>query len=183
MKFVRQFLANSDPVIMKTVLNLFWQLCLLRHSPEFVPTQGWFIATIVAGNLLATVLLSFALGIEQPILSTVTSAVVTQATIAGLVWLALFLREHPERLLATITAVFGCDLIISACFGAIIPLTTVLPEISLNIANLTYLVWSVAVTGFILHRALKVNMAIGITVALGIMVLSVATSQVAIGAA
>jgi len=168
---------------MKTVLNLFWQLCLLRQSPEYVPTRGWFIAAVVVGNLLGSVLLSIAIGSEQQTLSIVTGIVVGQATTAGLIWLALFLREHPKRLLATVTAYFGCDLIITACYGALIPLTSSLPEMALYVSYLTFLFWSVAVTGFILHRSLSVNMAIGITVALGIMVLSVATSQVSIGAA
>ncbi len=166
---------------MKTVLNLFWQLCLLRQSPEYVPTQSWFIAAIVLGNLITSALLAIAGNVEQPVLSVVTSVVVGQATTAGLVGLALFLREHPERLLATITAIFGCDLIITACFGVLMPLTSSLADTALSITYLAFLVWSITVTGFILHRALSTNLPIGITVAMGILVLSVATSQVAIG--
>ncbi|MEE8078232.1 MAG: hypothetical protein V3T18_04485 [Pseudomonadales bacterium] len=166
---------------MKTVLNLFWQLCLLRQSPEYVPTQSWFIAAIVVGNLITSALLAIAGNVEQPVLSVVTSVVVGQATTAGLVGLALFLREHPERLLATITAIFGCDLIITACFGVLMPLTSSLADTALSITYLAFLVWSITVTGFILHRALSTNLPIGITVAMGILVLSVSTSQVAIG--
>ncbi|MCZ6459002.1 MAG: hypothetical protein O6766_06525 [Gammaproteobacteria bacterium] len=166
---------------MKTVLNLFWQLCLLRQSPEYVPTQSWFIAAIVVGNLITSALLAIAGSVEQPVLSVVTSVVVGQATTAGLVGLALFLREHPERLLATITAIFGCDLIITACFGVLMPLTSSLADTALSITYLAFLVWSITVTGFILHRALSTNLPIGITVAMGILVLSVSTSQVAIG--
>jgi hypothetical protein len=38
---------------------------------------------------------------------------------------------------------------------------------------LVFLIWSVAVAGFILHRALEVQLAIGIGVAMGISLLSV----------
>ncbi len=168
---------------MKTVLNLFWQLCLLRQGPEHVPTQGWFIAAVVLGNLICSVLLAIAGNTEQQVLSIVTSVVVGQATTAGLVGLALFLREHPERLLATITAILGCDLIITACFVILMPLSSSLADTALSITYLAFLVWSITVTGFILHRALSTNLAIGITVAMGILVLSVSTSQVAIGSA
>ncbi len=61
------------------------------------------------------------------------------------------------------------------------PLTSSLADTALSITYLAFLVWSITVTGFILHRALSTNLPIGITVAMGILVLSVATSQVAIG--
>ena len=47
---------------------------------------------------------------------------------------------------------------------------------------LLFVAWSVSVAGFILHRALQVPLALGIVVALGMSVLSLALSQLAIGA-
>ena len=39
---------------MKAVLNLFWQICLMRQGPEYVPTYGWFVATVVLANMIGS---------------------------------------------------------------------------------------------------------------------------------
>jgi hypothetical protein len=106
--------------------------------------------------------------------------VVTQAANAALVWFALFLREHPNRFPATVTALFGCDLIITVCFSALVPLTSFLGEGGTTFIFLGFMLWSITVAGFIMHRALGVPLGIGILVAVGMMVLSVAASEVAV---
>jgi hypothetical protein len=42
------------------------------------------------------------------------------------------------------------------------------------------MIWSVAVAGFIMHRSLVVPLGVGILVAVGMMVLSVAVSEIAV---
>jgi hypothetical protein len=114
-------------------------------------------------------------------LTAATSIVVGQTTTAALTWIALNLRELGNRFIATITALFGCDLIITAAFALVLPITSLMPGIA-ALVFLLFLLWSVSVAGFILHRSLKVHIAIGIIVALGMSVMSVALSQLAIGA-
>ena len=166
---------------MKTVFQLFWQMCLLRQSPEHVPTQSWFVATVVVGNLLTSVIVSLSIDQTGTMLEVVTRIVVGQATNAGLVLLATYLREVPDRFPATLTALFGCDLIITACFGALVPVLTLAGESALGVLSLGFMVWSLSVAGFILARTLSVRVGIGVLLALGITVLTVATSQLAIG--
>ena len=168
---------------MKAVLQLFWQMCLLRQSPEYVPTQNWFVATVISANIVCSLLLSLALDASAGVLVVLTRLVVAQATSAALVWLALFLREHPSRFAATITALFGCDLIITVCFGVLVPLTTSFGDGVTTIIFLAFMIWSLSVAGFIMHRALSVPLSVGILVAIGMMVLSVAVSEVAVGSA
>ena len=45
-----------------------------------------------------------------------------------------------------------------------------------------FLIWTVSVAGFILHRALNTHYILGIGIALGIAIMSVALSQLSIGA-
>lgn len=165
---------------MKAVIQLFWQMCLLRQSPEHVPTQNWFITTVISANILCSLLLSMALDANASFINVLTRLVVTQATNAALVWLALFLREFSGRFPATITALFGCDLIITVCFGALIPLTSRLGDGGTTFIFLGFMIWSVAVAGFIMHRSLAVPLGVGILVAVGMMVLSVAVSEIAV---
>jgi len=167
---------------MKDVLQMFWRICLLRQSPAHVPTQGWFVATVVVANLITSAVVSLAIDQNVTTLEVVTRVVVGQATYAGLVWLATYLREFPNRFAGTLTALFGCDLIITVMFGALVPIFLYLGENALMILSLGYMVWSLSIAGYILAQALSVRVGIGILVALGMTVLTVATSQTAIGA-
>lgn len=166
---------------MKAVLQLFWQICRLKQSPEYVPTQPWFVLLVIAANLICSVAVSLSAESTPGLLTTVNSIVVGQTTTAALVWIALNLRDLGARFLATITALFGCDLIITAVFALILPLTLITPNLA-PLLFLLFVAWSVSVAGFILHRALQVPLALGIVVALGMSVLSLALSQLAIGA-
>jgi hypothetical protein len=167
---------------MKAVIQMFWRICLLRQSPAYVPTQGWFVATVVFANLLTSVIVSLSIDMEADTIEIVTRVVVGQATNAALVWLATYLREFPSRFIGTLTALFGCDLLISAAFGLLLPVFFQFGDVALSILSLGYVIWSLTVSGFILAQALSVRVGIGILIALGITILSMATSQTAIGA-
>jgi hypothetical protein len=163
---------------MRSIVNLFWQICLLRQSPAQVPTEGWFVALVVISNLLCSLLVSLGYGGEAGVITIANSVAVAQTATALLVYLALSLRGFAARFVATVTAWFGCDLIITACFGLVLPVTSVLGPLALSIVFLVFLIWSVAVSGFILHRALEVQLAMGIGVAMGISLLSATLAQV-----
>lgn len=165
---------------MRSIVNLFWQICLLRQSPARVPTAGWFVTLVIVANLLCSVLVSMSFVDEAGLLAIVNSSVVAQATTALLVLLALSLKGLGARFVTTVTAWFGCDLIITACFALLLPLGSLLGPFVISVAFLAFLIWSVAVSGFILHRALEVQLAIGIGIAMGISLLSATAAQVAI---
>jgi hypothetical protein len=163
---------------MRSIVHLFWQICLLRQSPAQVPSEGWFVAVVVIANLLCSLLVSLGYGGDADVITIANSIVVAQAVTALLVFLALSLRGLGARFVTTVTAWFGCDLIITACFGLVLPVTSVLGPFVLSMVFLVFLIWSVAVSGFILHRALEVQLAIGIGVAMGISLLSAMVAQV-----
>jgi len=166
---------------MKTIFDLFWQICLLRKSPAYVPTYGWFVALVLVANVISSTLVTLGFGGDVSLLESLNSIMVGQTTTAGLVFLALSMRNLGARFVTTITAMFGCDLIITACFGMVLPLASQLGPMAVSLAFLAFLIWSVAVGGYILHRALDVQLAIGVGVAMGISLVSVMFSQVATG--
>lgn len=185
--FVRQFrikvFEKSVHVVMKDVFQVFWHICLLRQSPEYVPTRAWFIFSVITANVLCEVLVSLTVNAELDVLRGVTSSVVYMTTTAALVWLTLQLRTHVERFPATITALFGCDLIITASFALLRPIADLLNAGAVNALSLLFLIWTVSVAGFIMHRALHTYYVLGIGIALGIAIMSFALSQLAIGTA
>ena len=133
--------------------------------------------------MLCEVLVSLTVNAELDVLRGVTSSVVYMTTTATLVWLTLQLRTHVERFPATITALFGCDLIITASFALLRPIADLLNAGAVNTLTLLFLIWTVSVAGFIMHRALHTYYVLGIGVALGIAIMSFALSQLAIGTA
>jgi hypothetical protein len=167
---------------MKAILNVFWGICLLRQSPALVPGSGPFVTVIVIANVVVSTLVSLGMPSEAGVLQTATGILVSQAVTASLVWLALTARNLASRFMTTLAALFGCDLIITGCFALVLPLAVSVGPSLMNATLLLFLVWSVAVAGFILHRALAVHLAIGIGFALGISLVSVSLSQLAMGA-
>lgn len=172
---------QSTGRIMKTIFDLFWQICLLRRSPAYVPTYGWFVALVLVANLLSSTLVSLGFETEATLLQSLNAIIVGQTTTAALVLMALSIRNRAKRFVTTITAMFGCDLIITACFGLVLPLASQLGGMAVSLVFLAFLIWSVAVAGYILHRALDVQLAIGVAVAMGISLVSVMFSQLAVG--
>lgn len=166
---------------MKSIINLFWGICLLRQSPAAVPGQPAFVALVVGANLLVSLTVSLNLDGSAGALVTLTGIIVGQAVTASLVWLLLGARNLRERFTTTIAALFGCDLLVTACLGLALPVVGLLGTAATPLAFLAFLVWSVAVAGFILHRALDVPNPIGIGLALGMSLLSVTVSQLAVG--
>ena len=167
---------------MKAIINLFWQICLLRQSPARVPAAGTLLALVVLGNLACSIGVSMAFDQNPGLLTVTNSILVGQATTALLVLGALTTRGLGERFVTTITAWFGCDLIITACFAVLLPVSSVLGPFALSLGLLGFLIWSVTVAGHILHKALTVQLPIGIGVAMGISVVSALAAQVTIGA-
>ena len=78
--------------------------------------------------------------------------------------------------------VFGCDLIITACFSILIPVNAALGSTVSGVILMVFMVWSVAVAGFILHRAMQIRFGLAVGLALGISLFSVIIGQAAIGA-
>lgn len=166
---------------MKPIFNLFWQICLLRQSPAYVPTYGWFVTLVIIANVACSTLVSASLDDGFDLFGTLTGIIVGQTTTAVLVMVALLFKNLTQRFVTTLTAIFGCDLVITACFALVLPLSGLLGEPAVTLAVVAFLVWSVAVAGFILHQALQTQLPIGIGVAMGISLMSVTLSRVALG--
>ena len=166
---------------MKAVFQVFWHICLLRQSPEYVPTKTWFVLSIIGANVMCEVLLSIAINDEIDVLRGMTGSVVYLTTTAALVWLTLQLRELVERFSATITALLGCDLIITASYAVLRPLADLLYSGAASTLFLLFLIWTISVAGYIMHRALNTTYLLGIGVALGIAIMSVTVSRLSIG--
>jgi hypothetical protein len=166
---------------MKPIFAVFWNICLLRRGPELVPTHPMFVGAVLG----ADVLLSFYVGLQYGNASTpiqvATSTLVTMAALAAVTWVALTARGVIGRYPATITAIFGCDLLFTLLVALVVPLAGgATSPITMGTAALIG-IWSIAVNGFILHRAMNVTVFVGIFVAFCMALLAFALSSAAAG--
>ena len=167
---------------MLTVIQYFWQLALLRANPSQVPTATWFVAGVVIANLLLSVVLSSALSPETPVLRISTAIIVQQATLAALLWTALYLRELPQRFMATFAAWLGCDLIITAIFALVLQVVSVLTDAQPGAVFFVFMFWSIAASANILRHAFNTGMPMGVITSLGLTFFATLFSEAAIHA-
>jgi len=165
---------------MKSIINLFWGICLLRQSPSVVPGQGWFVALVIFANLLVSLLVSLTLADNPGAATTLLGLIAGQAVTAGLLWAVLAARDLQARFATAIAALFGCDVLITLCFGLALPFLAPLGTPIVTFAALLVLAWSITVAGFILHHAADVALSLGIGLALGMTLLGVAASEFAV---
>lgn len=107
----------SDPVSKSvfTILRLYWDILRLKRGPEDLPVS--------AGLLFTTVVLRIGLGLLAnaviPQQENHPTALMLIDCMVVLVWgrAVLQVARRPERYLQTLTAVFGCELLLQVVAG------------------------------------------------------------------
>ncbi|MEW5839102.1 MAG: hypothetical protein AB1717_09745 [Pseudomonadota bacterium] len=137
-------------------------LCLLRVGPEDLPADtrllgGLLLAYLFSGGLMFMQEDGFVVGAAQ--------AGMDAAMLAGFVWVALKLREHPARFIQTYAALLGISLVFTLLSW---PIFNALPEefgnewSAAQIALLLALLWSLVAQGQVLRRALETSAGVGL---------------------
>jgi len=157
---------------MLPVITFFWRLCTLRAHPGEVPAAAWFMTMIAFANVSVSILLSMQWSPDSEPLRLATSIVSQQAALACLVWISLYLRSMDRRFAATITAIFGCDLLLTGLLGALSP---VVLDVAVSVRQtllFLFFIWSMTIIGHILHQALEVRFLAGVAIAFGMTLFS-----------
>lgn len=166
---------------MKPILAVFWNICLLRRGPELVPTHPLFVGGVLVADMLVSFFVGLQFGDALTPMQVATRVIVSMATTAAAAWMMLSMRDVIARYPATITALFGCDLLFTLLSAVLVPLASSdATAVKAGIIDLI-VIWSIAVNGFILHRAMNVTVFIGILLALGTAFLGGALSFAASG--
>lgn len=166
---------------MKFVLSTFFNICLLRRSPEYVPTHTGFVGIVIGADMLLQLVLFLRLNEQATTPGAITYIVVTSAAMAALTWFLLFLRRLDARFPATVAALFGCDFLLMVLLSVLL-LFTGTAETPLTMSVLAFVaIWSIAVSGYILHQALQVTVFVGILLAIGTSLISLGIGDAASG--
>ena len=165
---------------MLSLVSLFWNICLTRKGPEDVPAQYALIALLIIGKLVLFLGVSTIRGNDLDALALVTQVVIWSAIVGLLTGLALQLRGLFSRFGATFGAILGSELLMTALYFVVI-LAVSAVGIDANLSLVTLFttiisVWTIFIVGFIMHRALNINILLGITVGLFIMIASLSIS-------
>ena len=157
---------------MLTVITFFWRLCTLRAHAGQVPTAAVFVGLVALADIGISILLSSQWSPAADPLRLATSITAQQATIACLVWAGLYFRNLDRRFAGTITAIFGCDLLLMTLLGAMTPVALDVSDSLRQSLLFVFFVWSLAIVGHILHQALEIRFMFGVATAFAITLLS-----------
>jgi len=164
---------------MQSIISLFWNLCLLRTGPERMPTVGVFVGLVLLFNVVISTLVALSAPAEPSLLQALSIPTVAAAVLAGSTLLVLRLKNVGHRFTATITALLGADIVITALSWPLLLIADPTPggpvsgfDWLLIMAQLALVFWWVAIAGFIFSRALTVPMPQGVAVAVFVILAS-----------
>ena len=157
---------------MKSILLPFWGICTLQRGPQHVPTHPLFMALLIATNLLVSTFLNLHFDETGNVLGVFSFLVINLTIAAGIIWIALYQKKITNRFPQTLSAMVGCDLILTLLV-AIVTLFTGGPKEQLTQGVIVLIaIWSVSVLGYILHHALNITVIQGTFFAVAIVVVS-----------
>ena len=151
------------------IATFFWQLCLLRKSPEQLPASPFATGIVL---LVYLVIALVAVSITRPDRSLVTVAgiVLTGAMLQAFVTFALLaFKGFRHRFQATWSAILGANaimLLVLLPFNYII-LHAQSGPLLVFADSVTWvcLIWWLAIAGFIYHKAVEISMIQGFVLA------------------
>ena len=178
---MRQFARANLCVGMKSIVLLFWRLCLLQTGPDAVPASNVLTAVVVCVNAAINISVQLLLMTDSANLLRATSlSFVGLACTAALVAGSMRLMGRQARTQQTLTAIFGTD-VITTIFTSLAFVASGFAGQTIALFGITLLtLWSLMIFGFILHRALEIRLGFGVAMALFVVIFSVAVTQTAV---
>lgn len=166
---------------MKSIFALFWRICTFRSGPESIPANNLFLILVLLANALLNVVVQLALSsAQESLLRALTLAVVSLAGTGGLIWFVMALMDLSNRVPQTITAVFGVEIFMTTLTALLLWFSDSLGMTVARFVITLLTLWSLAIYGFIFHRAMNIHIGFGIAMALFVVIFSVAITQTAL---
>ena len=166
-----------DNFRMAAVLNLFWNLCLLRVGPADVPPYTWFVVAVVVADIALSTFVGTMLG-GGSAGQALALAVVSMAAVAAFTWGGLRLTGQSGRFPATLAALAGSDVLLSLVPAALAPFQALQPLFVIAVFQL----WLIVVWGSIYRQAFDTSLAFGIIMAFGVALVATFVVGLALGA-
>lgn len=168
---------------MRVIFRLFWDLCLFRKAPQDIPFSGFlFFITLFINVLLEMVELSFLTneatrpGPGAGILYIIVSTIVYLL----LIYSVMMLLGFKKRVLQTLTALQGGDMIFNSLLMTVGMLLLALPKAAplLYLTLMFMLGWALAVHANIFRHALSISIFTAGFLAVGLFFLQILIREV-----
>jgi hypothetical protein len=165
---------------MLSIFYLFWRIAQLKNGPEDLPSSNFLLLIVTVMNVVLSLVVSLSIGTQSA--TVLATTIMTSLAAQGLIIYGLLsLVGKPGRLTQTLTAYFGCDLLLNLVIGSSIALMRLLNVDFMNTLALTIFFWSILIFGHILRRAMEVHMAMAVALAFLLTLVTVALGQLAVG--
>ena len=154
--------------MLATLFKVFFDICLLRRKPQELPGSVELLTvSAVAYLLISSILMLVSASPGQALVSSLFELVL----VALITFVILQLNHHPERLLQTLTAIFGTGCIISLLalplvYSGLLSQPGSLLQAAAVLFYLALLFWNIVVMGHILRHALATTLGFGIVFAI-----------------
>ena len=165
---------------MLPIFSLFWRIAQLKDGPEHLPASSFLLLMITSINIAVSLIISVSIG-TQPATTVATTILTNLAAQALVVYGLLSFVGKGNRLTQTLTAYFGCDLLLNLVIGCCITLMRLLGVDFMTTVALIIFFWRILVFGYILHKAMEIHMAMGVALAFLLTLVTVALGQLAVG--
>ena len=174
------FPQSIDDDLMLYIFSMFWRIAQLKSGPENLPSSSFLLLIVTGTNILLSLAVSMSIG-TQPVGTVATTILTNLAAQALIIYGLLVLVGKPARLTQTLTAYFGCDLLLNIFIGASIALMRLLSVDFMTTLALLIFFWSILIFGHILRKAMEVHFAMAVALAFLLTLVTVALGQLAVG--
>jgi len=154
---------------MLKIVNFFWQICLLRQSPEGLPSSGFSTGAIFVAYLVIALGVVLLTRPDQSLSIATATIAIGISLQAGVTFLLLQFKGYRHRFNATWSALLGANaimLLILLPFNLII-LNSDNSTILMFVDSATWvcLGWWLAIAGYIYHKSVEVSIFQGSVIA------------------
>lgn len=150
----------------------FFDLCLLRLAPQQLPTSRFLVVLLMLVSVLMELLVQYPQSSPQ---QSLMLGMVSVTSTLLIIWLLLMMLKYSDRVVQTLTAVFGSDIVIS--FLAWPVMIAWVSEIESKTAGVGtviipfIMIWRIVVLAHIFRHALSVMMLTAVAVAIAYSIL------------
>lgn len=164
--------------LLKQFVLLFWNICTLTKGPQILPVSVLLLTlTIIVNTLLDVINLSVIVEAKWSVIL-ILSLSYTGGLIVSLS-VIMWIMKYQQRILQTLTALFGSGAIISVFALPFLLMTRTSPDEPsiFSIFILSINIWSLAVTAHIFRHALSISLLLAWVLAFGYFLLGFTVSD------
>lgn len=154
---------------MWVIFNFFWQICLLRASPENIPSSRVLTLALLFAYMMLSLTTLFIIKSDITILNGLIAVSVEIAVEASIFYGLLYFKSVQNRFLSTFAALLATNLLLTTF---ILPLNVLLVNMTgglladfLEAASIVIFFWWLSVVGYILNKSSNISMMQGVILA------------------